>query len=364
MWRVIKLCGLPISAAALLVVASHARAQFQPAAPGYGAAPPVPAPSGYVGNQAGYPYPVPNPYGGYYESQLGGYLRGTADLVNSQSNWIQGYEQARMTREQSNQMKIDTKRKAYDEWLYERNNAPTFEQDRSKSERAQLDRMLGNPSPTIIASGEALNTLLYNIQKTQSAAGPGPSVPVSENLLSKITVTGGNCNGGIALLRNDGKLFWPVPLQTPAYDDDRRVINELAPKAVAQAKSGNQPDVETLRELRSAVARMQAALKQSLPQITPNDAITAKRFLNQLDDGFKTLQGPNAANYLNGTWAAHGNTVGEVVTGMTQQGLKFAPAAMGNESAYQAMYSAMRAYDTTLASLTAMQAPPGQAPGP
>ena len=53
---------------------------------------------------------------------------------------------------------------------------------------------------------------------------------------------------------------------------------------------------------------------------------------------------PGAARLLDGTYAATGGTVAELVLNMTSSGLRFAPATPGNEAPYFALHSALVAF--------------------
>ncbi|HWY88307.1 MAG TPA: hypothetical protein VNX28_16465, partial [Gemmataceae bacterium] len=53
---------------------------------------------------------------------------------------------------------------------------------------------------------------------------------------------------------------------------------------------------------------------------------------------------PSAAKLLNGTYAATGRTVPELVYNMTGKGLLFAPATPGNDAPYYALQSALVSY--------------------
>src|SRR6476659_8432527 len=70
--------------------------------------------------RAQYPYPY-----GYNPGRAGGYLYGSASVINAQGNYTNQMEQARILREQANQAKLDTKRKTFDEMQYEKSNTPT-----------------------------------------------------------------------------------------------------------------------------------------------------------------------------------------------------------------------------------------------
>src|SRR5262249_49555895 len=75
---------------------------------------------------------IAGPYGGFYgygygESPIGGYMRGYADVISSVSQGMIDEQQSRLVSEQVKQAKIDTRKKQFDEWLYERDKRPTVE---------------------------------------------------------------------------------------------------------------------------------------------------------------------------------------------------------------------------------------------
>jgi len=61
----------------------------------------------------------------------------------------------------------------------------------------------------------------------------------------------------------------------------------------------------------------------------------------------RALSDTNVKNYLdkNNTWNAKGKNVAELLDHMVKSGLVFAPAADGDQAAYNAAYQALRAYE-------------------
>src|SRR5262249_57956128 len=135
---------------------------------------------GYRGPVGGYGVPggagyYPG-YGGVYMGQTpaNGYLTGAADVINSQANYLQSYQQSELTKQQVKQSELDTRKKTFEEWKYEQAALPTAEELRLKQAKADLDRALGNPPLTEIISGDSLNVLLTNIQQVQSPGAVAP----------------------------------------------------------------------------------------------------------------------------------------------------------------------------------------------
>ncbi len=82
--------------------------------------------------------------------------------------------------------------------------------------------------------------------------------------------------------------------------------------------------------------------------MTPTQIVQSTRYLHELKDSLKVLQDPNVANYFNNKWQARGSTVAELVANMTSQGLRFAPAAAGDEPSYTSLHRAMVTYEDRL----------------
>jgi hypothetical protein len=290
----------------------------------------------------------PGFYGGYYESPAAGFLRGTADLVSAQGQWLINQQQAAITKEQSRQEVIKTRRQNFDEYLYERQNTPTFEDERSHFQAEALRRSRSAPLDEIW-SGLALNELLTSTQKME-AKWPGPSIPLDAGVVKDVNVTGGTAGAGVGVLRDGGRLQWPVALGGSAYAAERQDLTELTRQAVRQAANG-QVDADTIHGMTDAVNRLHALIKENIATMAFQDYSAAKRFLREMEDAIRVLQTPNAARYVSGKWAARGSTIGELVQDMTRQGLRFAPATAGGEAAYVAVHRALAAYEGALAAL-------------
>jgi hypothetical protein len=158
-----------------------------------------------------------------------------------------------------------------------------------------------------------------------------------------INVTGSQTGGSLGLLRQDGRLEWPFTLRTSQFKSDREKVDQLAYTAYKQAGS-NSVDADTIQGMTKAVDSLMAQLKRNVDSISANDYIKAKHFLNELNDTITILQDPNVAKYVNQTWSAKGNTVGELTREMTRQGLRFARATTPDQSAYVALHTGMVTY--------------------
>src|SRR5262249_3512979 len=99
--------------------------------------------------------------------------------------------------------------------------------------------------------------------------------------------------------------------------------------------------------LNEANARLRAHLREQARVLSPNDYIQALRFVNQLTSSTRTLQNPGAARYFS-DWILTANNVGELIDQMTQRGLQFAAATLGDEAPYTALHRALVTYASGL----------------
>jgi hypothetical protein len=332
-----------------------AQAPAQPPAQTQGAAritaapvaPPVP-----VQNPTYYNNVVVPPAGGYfpYTDPYGGYMNGKANLVNASGQFMIANQEAALMREQVTQSQVDTRNKIIQQGRYEASITPNTEDVRQQEALNTLRYSRNNPPPADIWSGLALNSLTLAMQSTLRAGVQGPPVALPQDALLHINLNQpGKVNSSIGILRDGGKLDWPLILQDDPFKKDRERLDQLSPTAVLQASMGR-VDAKILKELPLIVERMQAQLLRMVQDVAPNDYMDGKKFLRELDKSYRVLNDPNVAQYF-GKWAPRGRTVGELVQHITSNGLQFAPASPGDEPYYMALYQSFLTYDTGISQL-------------
>jgi hypothetical protein len=299
---------------------------------------------GYYPPEYSNPYYPTTVYAPTYDP-YGGYLSGGADIIRAQGDLQNQLQQAKITKQQAEQAKLDTRRKAFDQYLYERANRPTAEDDREKARLEAIRRARNQPPLSEIWSGQALNILMDSINKMQAQGVRGPTVPLDPDVLRKINVKSGAGEGNPGLLRDGGRLSWPLMLRTSAYKTQRQRLDKLSAAAYKQLSQGGAVEADTVIAMQDAVNKLFAQLKRNIQQIPVSDYMTMRRYLSELGQSVTALENdPNVGNYVTGKWSARGDTVADLVQNMTAQGLRFAPATHGNENAYTALHSAMVAY--------------------
>jgi hypothetical protein len=310
-------------------------------------------PAPFVSNPFMNPYSMGFPgWGGYFPGAVGGALQGQASVISSQGQFAIQQQQALMENEKVKSARIDRRRQMMEEYLWERENLPTLQDDRERSMREEFRRSRNDPPATEIWSGKALNDLLTAIQGTQNSAGlRGPSVSVDPELVRRVNFTTGTTQASTGIVR-DGKLSWPFALRRPKFDADRELIDKLVTEVVSQVRGGS-PDAGTLAALNDAVRRLRSDLRSHVADLPPNEYVAALQYVNQLNETLRAVQQPGASETLRAKAAVQANTIGELVDQMSRQGLRFAPAAQGDERFYTALHQAMVAYDAGLARVAA-----------
>jgi len=302
---------------ALLVLASPGRAQFYPAYGGYG-----------------------NQYAG-----PGGFLHGTADIISSSGDLFIKNQQAYQEQEKAKQAVYDTKRKAFNEMMYEKANTPTYTENALYKKQLILHRIMTNPTPGEIARGETLNTMMPVIADLSLKGVSGPPIQLDPDVVRAVNVTlGGQTAGNIAslgMLKNVSELDWPIPVQGPKQVK----LAALLPALVSEAMSGK-IKAKTYNTVKTAITAVQEDQRTKFhkEEIDGGEYLIGKRFLDSLDQSVKALQMPGTRRVLNGSYSARGNNVPELVSNMSGQGLVFAPANAGDEPAYQALHTAFVSY--------------------
>jgi hypothetical protein len=312
---------LPMMAAAFLLLTAGPAQARQSSAP----------PSGYWWS---WNY-LNDPYG----------LHGAADVIRAQGQFAQDQQRAVLIRESIVSARLDNRRKKQEQWLWERANLPTLQEERERTQRMETRRALTDPPVTEIWSGKSLNDLLVELQKAYSTDTRAGDVPLNPQHLERLNVTSGKSGGNLGVLRT-GRLRWPPLLQRPDFATERERLTRLLDQAVDQAKRGDVDGqtvdgiLQTARDLDRAFTG-QARLLGDQATWTPKQYLDARAFLNQLDDALRLLQDPDAKDYLSGALAARGKTAGDLVQHMKLNGLRFAPVSPGGERAYLAVHAAL-----------------------
>lgn len=292
---------------------------------------------GGLGGLGGWPF-VQIPPGGFF-------LMGAADVMKAYGSVITSDEQARIMRQQYYQAKIETAKKRFEYEMYVRANTPSFTDEQAKVAQNTLKRIQITNNPSEIWSGTSLNILLNDLRRTQGKKVSSDPIPLGDDVLRHLNITSKVGFGNLGVLRNDGRFTWPPALQDLLPQKDREEVELQAQALVQKASNGNTP-ANLLNDFQSAIEKTRDRLVQRVNDMPTTQYIEAKRFLNDMDDARRAMQNGDAVAYFQfQKWVSGGKTVQEVVDYLVAKGLSIAPAVQGDEAAYQAVRSALAAYD-------------------
>jgi hypothetical protein len=330
-----------------------------PTYPGYGISTPYvsPAPSlaGGPSSMSGSPY-IPPPVQNYsapayyppyptYQPPAGAALQGLASLTSAQGQYWNQIEQARITREQSRQMSMDTAKKQIELERWYEATKPTAASMAGVERKNDLTWARNYAQNTEIWSGRTLNILLRSIL-TSSFPTQGPNIGLDENTLRGLNLVDKSSTGNLALAKDDGKIAWPEALQEAAFDDVRDRFAKNFDTAIKTAREGEQPPIPVIRDLRNDFKTLESKLDEQVRDLSPNQYISSRRLLNQLKATLKGLSDPRICKSCNASWKKNVRTVSDLVGYCVRNGLEFGPAVAPEDySSYSAAYYAIRNYE-------------------
>ena len=199
-------------------------------------------------------------------------------------------ERTRIERQRAAQAKLETRKKALNEILYEKAMTPTYGEEKALDENKKVQRMMTTPLSTEIAEGKTLNQFLPFIQHLTSKGALGPPVPLDPYAISRIAITMAGNGPNVSLLRQ-GPISWPLPLRGPIQQKLAAVLKV----AVAQAtKDDLQPaiynEVVSLHKQLSEdfTRRFQA------DEASAGDFLLATPFLDTLEANILALDQPGS----------------------------------------------------------------------
>jgi len=285
-------------------------------------------------------FPVINPFYNPYFGP-GGVMRGWADVLSANGELVVQQERARLERELAEQARLETRRQLFDLQRYERENTPSFTERQRETRGRIVDRMLHDPTIFEVTNGRALNVILPYLHGLTIQGLQGSDVPLSPSVLDRINVSVPGRNDSAGLLMDGGNMRWPFALRGEVQQN----IDKMLPEAVRQARSDNL-DPALFRQIRAEARRLDDVIRNGLRNNELDGASTleAQRFVRSFNSALNVLQSAEASKILGGFYAARGRNVYELVVNMTRDGLQFAPASPGGESAYVSLHLSMRAF--------------------
>jgi hypothetical protein len=288
-----------------------------------------------------WPYPYPPYPGGYYPGAVGGALMGQADVIRASGDLMVQQQQARIVQQQAKQAALDTKKKSFEQMMWEKAHTATLTETLKYESGLQAARLMSSPTPAEITNAKTLNAMLDLIKGMAVKGAYGPPIPLDPYQLKQLNVTVGKEGINVGMLK-EPKLTWPLCLQSARQKDK---ISTLLMTATSQAAMGAL-DAKLYKDLNVQIAAMNEDLRKQFhkEEIDGGEFLDGRRFIDGLTTNVKSLRDPTAQRMLEGSYAAKGRNVQELTSYMIQQGLAFAPANPGSEAAYQAIHDAFVAY--------------------
>lgn len=313
--------------------------------------------SGY--NPFMYPY-YGQDNGGIF-GRAGGALYGASQVISAYGQALNAQEQSRIMREQYYQAKLETQRRAFDLSMYIAARTPSFTEVQANVARNTLRRLQNAAAPVEIANGKALNVLLDDASKFGAKRPALDAITLAPDVLKQLNVT--KQGSGVGVLRNDGKITWPVALADVLSPEQRKTMSLQAQLLVKDAAKGNL-DPNVFKDLRNGINTTREQLLKRVNDLPGEQYMQAKRFLTDMESSLNAVQQgevqvqANFDNFVGGK----SRTVQDVIDFMTGSGYRFGPGTMGDEAAYRALYLALANYDVALNSQYNTEPPPKEQP--
>jgi hypothetical protein len=286
----------------------------------------------------GYGYPT-------YVPPAAANLQAVASLTSATGQYWKDIQQARITREQSRQMSLDTKRKQIEFELWYEGVRPTAPKMAAAEAASDLEWARNNPQNTEIWSGRTLNVLLKSILTTPDPTR-GPSISLEPHVVRGLNITDGTTRGNLALAKDDGLINWPEALQAASFDAVRDSFSKNFTTAIQSVNSGMVPPIPVVRDLRGDLKMISDKLDDQARDLSPDQFIESRRLVNKLNETVRGLGTPRICKSCNDGWRKNVHTVSDLVGYLKNNGLQFGPAMTPTDyAAYSAAYLALRNYE-------------------
>ena len=307
------------------------------------------APSIYGPINFGYYYPVIGPsyapansppdYSGGYGYFSGGYSG--YDSLGAQ----QGLAAAQQAAGKMKKGRDDAREMIDAQWAYEKLGATgQVALKGAKDQVGELQKALAVKDETEVASGAALNRILVAIVVEEGKGAKGVAAFLPPQLLEDARFSGGPVADILNLVRLSGKLPFPPNFPGPALEGLQTSLQTDFSAAITPLRAGKQVDAMKVAKLDASLKKLEAAAPPVIRNLSFDDAIAARKFLNQFASAIEGLRSTNLAGLINPKWATDGTSVTELVKFMTKNKLMFAPAPAGNEGSYFSLHKALATY--------------------
>lgn len=293
------------------------------------------------------PYQFSTPYVPEYSSSPGYFTGGSGGMGYANLGLQQDLVAAQQAAGKALKKNQDEAREMIDaQWAYEKLGVTgQVAAKGAKIQAEELQKALAVKDENEVASGTALNHILVAIVTLEGKKNAkGVSAFLPPQLLDEIRYAGGPPADLLNLAKVPGKLPFPANFPGPKDDALKTAIEADFAGAVAPVRAGKPADPAKVGKLEADVKKLEGVAPPIIRNLSFDDALTARRFLNQLNSAISALRSPSTIGLINPKWATDGTSVSDLVKFMTRHKLMFAPAVTGSEGAYLFLHKAMATY--------------------
>lgn len=194
-----------------------------------------------------------------------------------------------------------------------------------------------------VSSGAALNHILAAVVAAEAKGGKVVSAFLPPQIIGEIRFAG-SAGEALNLLRQSGRLPFPSAFDAPDLRPLRETIERDFAALATPLLMGKPVEAGKLATFESTLKKTEAVAPAIIRESSFEDAIAARRFLNQLASTLRTLKSGGMTGLVNPAWATEGTNVADLVKHMTKYKLRFGPAAEGDEPSYLALHRALTTY--------------------
>ncbi|MCS7021236.1 MAG: hypothetical protein NZU63_05350 [Gemmataceae bacterium] len=206
-----------------------------------------------------------------------------------------------------------------------------------------LVKALSPPDEGDIISGQALNLLIQAVRTIDLRAAQPAAAFLPPQLLQELrfaTPKGELLN----LARQAKRLPFPEVLNQESLRPIREALERDLAAVALPLLAGKSPERAAIAQLENTLARLEQAATPIVRSVTFDEALSVRRFLNQLHSALRTLKSETLGGLWNPNWNTQGTNVAELAQHLLKHQLTLAPAPMGGEPAYLALHRALVAY--------------------
>ncbi len=282
---------------------------------------------------AAYPWQGPRPV------TAGGYVSGGTSSTYA-AMMQRTFEAAQRTAQQTWSDPEAARRLIAGQFAYERAEASSLGIPAPRPLAADIAQALSPPHEQLITSGEALNTLLHALRTIDLRSVEGAAVYLPPDLVRELRFAGPK-GELVNLLRRAGNLSVPAVFHHEAARNAKDAFERDFAAIALAILGGKAPERSAIARLEASLQRLEAVSAEQIRLLPFDDAIAARRFLNQMTQAVRLLKNANIAQLWNGNWDALGLSAAELVRHMIKHDLGFAAASSEGDAAYVALHRAL-----------------------